>query len=93
MTAPRHGPTSASHLAQRLALGAIRVYKLTLSPLFAGSCRFEPSCSTYASEAILTHGLLRGSWLAAKRLARCHPFGSWGDDPVPPARPAGPRNA
>jgi putative membrane protein insertion efficiency factor len=63
----------------------LKAYKLALSPLFSGACRFEPSCSTYASEAIATHGLLRGSWLAARRLARCHPFGSWGYDPVPPA--------
>lgn len=71
----------------RLAIGAIRVYQLTLSPLFAGSCRFEPSCSRYAIAAIEQHGLLRGGWLAARRLGRCHPLGGSGLDPVPPPRP------
>lgn len=89
MPEPRNGPTSARGLARQTALGLLRVYKVALSPLFLGSCRFEPSCSTYAAEAISTHGLLRGSWLAARRLARCHPLGSWGHDPVPPATRVG----
>lgn len=72
--------------AVRLAMGAIRVYQLTLSPLFAGSCRYEPSCSRYALGALEQHGLLRGSWLALRRLARCHPLGGSGLDPVPPPR-------
>ena len=84
----RPGLNSASRAATRAALAALRVYKAVLSPLFAGSCRFEPSCATYASEAIATHGLGRGGWLALKRLGRCHPLGSWGHDPVPPARGA-----
>ena len=71
-------------LASRAAIGAIRLYQLTLSPLFAGSCRFEPSCSRYAIAALEQHGLLRGGWLAVRRLARCHPLGGSGLDPVPP---------
>jgi putative membrane protein insertion efficiency factor len=62
----------------------IRGYKLFISPyFFAGSCRFLPSCADYASEAIAIHGLVAGSWLAAKRLVRCHPFCEAGHDPVP----------
>jgi putative membrane protein insertion efficiency factor len=68
-------------------LGLIRTYKLLLSPLFPGACRFTPSCSTYAAEALRRHGPWRGSWLTVSRLARCQPFASAGHDPVP-ARPA-----
>lgn len=70
-------------LAQRGALGLLRAYKLLFSPLYAGSCRFVPSCSDYASEAVARFGVVRGSFLAARRLARCHPFGAHGLDPVP----------
>ena len=69
--------------AQRGALALLRLYKLLFSPLFAGSCRFLPSCSEYAAEAIRRHGVLRGTWLAAVRLARCHPVAAAGADPVP----------
>ena len=65
-------------------MALIRGYQVLLSPLFAGSCRFEPSCSRYAMTALEQHGLARGSWLALRRLARCHPFGGSGLDPVPP---------
>ncbi len=68
-----------------IALGLIRAYQLVVSPIFTGSCRFLPSCSEYAAEAVRHHGVLSGSWLAAKRLARCHPFCAGGHDPVPPA--------
>jgi putative membrane protein insertion efficiency factor len=61
----------------------IRVYRWLLSPLLGPSCRFEPSCSVYAEEAIRRHGALRGSWLTLKRLGRCHPFCQGGIDPVP----------
>jgi hypothetical protein len=64
-------------------LAAVRGYQLLVSPLFAGSCRYEPSCSRYMTEAIERHGALRGGWLGLRRLARCHPFGSSGFDPVP----------
>ncbi|MFN7917591.1 MAG: membrane protein insertion efficiency factor YidD [Vicinamibacterales bacterium] len=79
-TAPADAPT----LGVRVALVMLRAYKLALSPLFTGSCRFLPSCSDYAAEAIRLHGLLLGSWLAAKRLGRCHPLCAGGYDPVPP---------
>jgi putative membrane protein insertion efficiency factor len=68
----------------RLALLAIRGYQLLLGPIAGGACRFEPSCSTYALQAVETHGAVRGLWLAVRRLARCHPFGRPGFDPVPP---------
>lgn len=61
----------------------LRVYRALLSPLFAGSCRFEPSCSQYAEEAMRRHGSLRGMWLTVRRLARCQPFHAGGHDPVP----------
>jgi putative membrane protein insertion efficiency factor len=68
----------------RAALFALRCYKAYLSVLFAGTCRFEPTCSQYAYEAIERFGVLRGVWLGSKRLARCHPFsGKFGFDPVP----------
>ena len=67
----------------RVALTAIRGYKLLLWPHFRGSCRYLPGCSDYAAEALMRHGLLRGTWLAARRLSRCHPFGGHGYDPVP----------
>jgi uncharacterized protein len=79
--APRSGPRLSP--GQRLALGLLRGYKVALSPLFAGSCRFVPSCSEYATEAVTRFGVLRGVWLAARRLARCHPLGPYGLDPVP----------
>jgi len=61
----------------------IRAYQLVLSPLLGPRCRFYPSCSHYAIEAIESHGALRGSWLSAKRICRCHPFNPGGFDPVP----------
>jgi uncharacterized protein len=68
----------------RAALLALSCYKSYLSVLFAGSCRFEPSCSRYAYEAIERFGVLRGVWLGTKRLLRCHPLsGKFGYDPVP----------
>jgi putative membrane protein insertion efficiency factor len=70
----------------RVAMLLVRAYQLTLSPLFAGSCRFEPSCSRYAMTALEQHGLRKGVWLAIRRLARCHPLGGSGLDPVPPPR-------
>lgn len=64
----------------------IRAYQLMLSPLVGPTCRYLPSCSDYAAEAIAAHGALRGSGLAVKRLLSCHPWGGSGYDPVPPAR-------
>ena len=65
------------------ALALIRIYQRTVSPNFGNVCRFQPSCSHYAYEAIERHGLLKGTWLATKRLASCRPYGRSGYDPVP----------
>lgn len=70
-------------LVQRAAIGLLRSYKILFSPMFAGACRFVPSCSEYAAEAVARHGVVRGSFLAARRLARCNPFGAHGLDQVP----------
>ena len=79
--------SSQAPIGQSLALAALRCYKILISPLFAGSCRFVPSCSDYARDAILEHGLTKGTWLAVRRLSRCHPLGSSGLDPVPRRTP------
>jgi putative membrane protein insertion efficiency factor len=65
--------------------GAIRLYQLTLAYFFVGACRYEPSCSAYAAEAVARHGALKGSFLAAHRLCRCGPWTQGGYDPVPPS--------
>jgi len=62
----------------------IKGYQLFISPLLPSSCRYTPSCSHYAVQALQTHGLLKGGWLAAKRIASCNPWGGSGYDPVPP---------
>ncbi|HEX2582459.1 MAG TPA: membrane protein insertion efficiency factor YidD [Dongiaceae bacterium] len=66
------------------AIAMIRLYQLTLSPFWPGVCRYRPSCSAYAIEAISRHGLAKGCWLGLLRLLRCHPWGGHGHDPVPP---------
>jgi uncharacterized protein len=66
-----------------LALALIRFYKRFISPALPSSCRFEPTCSMYTYEAIERYGVIRGSWLGMKRVARCHPFHPGGYDPVP----------
>ena len=65
-------------------IGLVRLYQWTLSPLLGANCRFEPTCSAYAIEALDTHGVIRGGWLALRRIGRCHPWGGSGFDPVPP---------
>lgn len=70
----------------RIATLPIRFYRLAISPLLPASCRYEPTCSAYAMTAIERHGILRGLWLAVRRILRCHPWGGAGYDPVPPAR-------
>ena len=67
----------------RMLAGAVRLYQFTISPLMPPNCRHLPTCSEYAIEALREHGLFRGGWLAAWRIARCHPFGTSGYDPVP----------
>jgi putative membrane protein insertion efficiency factor len=74
------GPAGVLSLALR---GAIRAYQLLLSPVLPPSCRYYPSCSYYAAEAVERHGPWRGSLLATRRLLRCHPWGGGGNDPVP----------
>jgi len=70
-------------LAARLLLWLLAGYRLVLSPLLGPHCRFQPTCSAYAGEAVRCHGALRGGWLALRRVARCHPLGGAGYDPVP----------
>jgi putative membrane protein insertion efficiency factor len=72
-----------------LLTGLITGYRKFISPLLGAHCRFYPSCSAYALEAIQVHGAGRGSWLAVRRLSRCHPFHPGGLDPVPPASKSG----
>lgn len=68
---------------KHLLLGLLNLYRYGISPMLGRNCRFYPSCSHYAHEAIERHGALHGGWLAAKRLGRCHPFHPGGYDPVP----------
>lgn len=70
-------------MLQRFLIGGIRFYQRALSPLKPPTCRFAPTCSAYAVEAIQRHGAARGSWLAVRRILRCHPFHEGGFDPVP----------
>ena len=67
---------------QALIVG-VRAYQVVLSPILGGSCRYYPSCSAYAIEALERHGALRGGWMALRRIGRCHPFRPGGFDPVP----------
>lgn len=84
------------NLSQHLLVAALRVYRVTVSPVLgalvgpSAGCRFEPTCSAYALEAIRRHGAWRGTTLALRRLARCHPWGGCGHDPVPPLPEASP---
>jgi len=80
-----HGelPRKPPGLAARAAIGLIGVYQLTLSAIAGRGCRFAPTCSSYAAEAIGRHGAWRGVWLGLFRVARCHPWGGSGYDPVP----------
>lgn len=72
-----------SHLVAWLLVLPIRFYQLYISPLLGPSCRFTPTCSEYARQALLKHGPVKGLWLAVRRLLRCHPWGGSGYDPVP----------
>jgi hypothetical protein len=66
-------------------LGLVWIYRRAISPLLGANCRYEPTCSAYAEEALRTHGAFRGGWLVLKRIGRCHPWGGSGYDPVPAA--------
>ena len=72
--------------AARLLLLLVTAYRRGVSPLLPARCRFAPTCSAYAAEALRVHGALRGTWLAVRRVGRCHPFHPGGHDPVPPRR-------
>ena len=71
-------------MIRTFVIGLIRLYQICLSPWLGMHCRYAPTCSAYAIEAMRVHGVLRGSWLAAARIGRCHPFHAGGYDPVPP---------
>ena len=81
-TVPQHTQLRPYHPAWWLTL-VIRGYRKVLSPLLGQNCRYNPTCSTYALESITRYGSLRGGWMAAKRVGRCHPFRDGGNDPVP----------
>ena len=70
-------------MVARILIGAIVVYQKAISPVLPAACRYTPSCSQYAKEAVQKYGALKGSWLATRRLLRCHPWGGHGHDPVP----------
>ncbi len=70
---------------QKILIGIVQAYRLLLSPWLGSACRFTPTCSAYALQALQQHGAGRGSYLAARRLVRCHPWCDGGHDPVPPA--------
>jgi len=72
-----------SSLISRILIIPIHFYRLAISPMLPPSCRYTPTCSAYAIEALRRHGPLRGSWLAIRRILRCHPWGGSGYDPVP----------
>jgi putative membrane protein insertion efficiency factor len=86
-------PTWIKNLPRNAFIGLIQLYRWTLSPYLGRFCRFQPTCSVYAQEALRRHGALKGGWLSLKRLGRCHPFGASGFDPVPPCgKSTQPRN-
>ncbi len=86
MQPPNLQPAQAPSLAARALAWFFAAYKAALSPYLPPACRYSPTCSVYARDAVLAHGALRGSVLALKRIARCHPWGGSGHDPVPPRR-------
>lgn len=70
-------------MVAKILIGAVRLYQLAISSWTPASCRFTPTCSTYAIEAVARHGAAKGAWMALKRIGRCHPWGGHGYDPVP----------
>ncbi len=82
-----------SRAGSAVCIGLVRGYQLTLASVMGGHCRYHPSCSQYAIEAYREWGVIRGTWLAARRIGRCHPFGGHGFDPVPERKPIVDRTA
>ena len=78
-------PNSVSKALAWPLIQLVRLYRLAISPWLGSNCRYDPTCSAYAIEALQVHGVLRGTGLAIKRIGRCHPWGRSGYDPVPPA--------
>lgn len=76
-------PSAVSRALSRPLLGFVWFYRNAISPLIGANCRFQPTCSAYAEEALRRYGAFRGGWLALKRIGRCHPWGGHGYDPVP----------
>jgi hypothetical protein len=76
-------PNAVSRALAKPLIGLVRLYRVTLSPWLGMNCRYQPTCSSYAIEALQVHGVLKGSWLAAKRIGSCNPWGGSGYDPVP----------
>lgn len=73
-------------------IALLKAYRFAISPLYGQVCRYHPTCSAYALEAVQSHGALRGTWLAARRVARCHPWAAGGYDPVPARMNRAPKN-
>jgi putative membrane protein insertion efficiency factor len=79
----------ASNVSKVLAwplIQLVRLYRIAISPWLGANCRFDPTCSSYTIEALQVHGILKGTWLAIRRIGRCHPWGGSGYDPVPDTR-------
>jgi putative membrane protein insertion efficiency factor len=70
-------------MVARALIALIGIYRVAISPMLPAACRYTPTCSDYAQQALRKHGAIKGSWLAARRLLRCHPWGGHGPDPVP----------
>jgi uncharacterized protein len=88
-TSKSSSSTMRTNIAQDVARALVAAYRLTLSPLMGYNCRYLPTCSQYADEAIQRHGLWAGGWMTLARLLRCHPFGTSGLDFVPKTKPPG----
>ena len=76
-------PNVASRVLAKPLIWLVRLYRLAISPWLGMNCRYQPTCSNYAIEALQVHGVFKGGWLAMKRIGRCHPWGDSGYDPVP----------
>lgn len=82
-TVLKHPAQTLIHALVHMLVGVIHIYRYAFSSIMPGHCRYTPTCSAYAIQALKAHGILQGSWLAVKRICRCHPWGACGHDPVP----------